>query len=487
MATTSEHPPSSPPAPTTATIEALAVFEHQVAGSHSSCNSQLMRGEVGKVLKPYKLTPNSPLPADPSAQSLLAPNKGTNTEDEFVSKHGAACTNERKFYELLSSRDDLAALRRLTPRYYGEATLWVTGALTPHIVLEDLTLGCRLPCVADVKMGAIKGYPGIQPHKLKGKEAKYSSLSMKGWCIAGMKQHSPAGGGKVLADFGPTEGRTLNLEQVQQYLRSFVMLDSSPRGKELLRKVTERIEDIWRWFKEQRMFWFRSSSILIVYNAEYFMQTEEFTQKSVSAEQITQNSSNKCCTEPLLEEKHNAFEESRERRHIQSSDISGNKTSKLQKIGGASSDTGICNGSLDTDSTNVLNSTLTNDEGFKCTAPQINNTLHATSSKTSEASTSTLNNDSLLTDSCNLHGNTTAKESSTNSSQASLYSRDLKCSSHNLTTGEVAKSSFSTSNLILNVKMIDFAHVMDALGEVDAGYMTGLENLLEFLRSCKLE
>ena len=66
--------------------------------------------------------------------------------------------------------------------------------------------------------------------------------------------------------------------------KSFVTASGHRESSILLEQIIARIESILAWFQEQKMFFFRGSSILVSYNAEYFQQD------SVSSEGNAANS-----------------------------------------------------------------------------------------------------------------------------------------------------------------------------------------------------
>lgn len=253
-----------------------AVYEHQVAGLHSGTSTRkhtvFRRGNYGRVLKPYKTR-------------ILKPETDCHKLPDEDTLHERAFDNELLFYEHLyasTSQQELSKLRALTPAYYGIQQVLINSAEVAHLALEDLTAGCRWPCTADVKMAGKDTRSKTYERRLLQMK-KYPSLREVGWCIAGLKQYTASGA--VISRLGPSITGAFHKQEVRDVLRTFFLCpDSHPLHESvniLLKNFQQQIQDILSWFKKQKMYWFRNSSILLVYNSEYFSSWQNSWKKSM--------------------------------------------------------------------------------------------------------------------------------------------------------------------------------------------------------------
>ncbi|XP_001356421.2 inositol polyphosphate multikinase [Drosophila pseudoobscura] len=171
--------------------------------------------------------------------------------------------------------NDLAALSRHVPRFYGHLKLVVNQREHTFVRLEDLTSGMQQPCVMDVKMGRRTWDPMSSPHKRQVEEQKYVICKQKlGLCLPGFLVYLPAEepGKTVVLRHGKDYGKSLNVAGFRQTMGIFFNAstsDSKTRaaGSEiLLREVLRQLQEILAWFKRQRMLHFYASSLLICYD-----------------------------------------------------------------------------------------------------------------------------------------------------------------------------------------------------------------------------
>ncbi|XP_034666407.1 inositol polyphosphate multikinase IPK2 [Drosophila subobscura] len=171
--------------------------------------------------------------------------------------------------------NDLAALGRHVPRFYGHLKLVVNQREHTFVRLEDLTRGMQQPCVMDVKMGRRTWDPLSSPHKRQVEEQKYVICKQKlGLCLPGFLVYLPAEepGKTVLMRHGKDYGKSLNVAGFRQTMGIFFNAstsDSKTRaaGTEvLLREVLRQLQEILAWFKRQRLLHFYASSLLICYD-----------------------------------------------------------------------------------------------------------------------------------------------------------------------------------------------------------------------------
>ncbi|CAL4109684.1 unnamed protein product, partial [Meganyctiphanes norvegica] len=137
-----------------------------------------------------------------------------------------------------------------------------------HLVLEDLTYGMQQPCVAYIAMGRTSQYPGQRKIPNQTKNIAQEEL---GFCLAGMKVVHPATG-DLIKHFEPDVGKKFNKQQVYDALGTLVQMGVTQRSSELTGEVLRGLKEIRKWFKLQRIFTLRASSILITYDANQFAE-----------------------------------------------------------------------------------------------------------------------------------------------------------------------------------------------------------------------
>ncbi|KAF2366835.1 Inositol polyphosphate kinase [Trinorchestia longiramus] len=511
-------------------MNGLPVFEFQVAGSHSSSTSNLLRGEFGRVLKPYKVKAVSPLRT--SSPDLIQPNKEAyNAENENFDGHEVVCPDERAFYELCALEDvQLRQLRAFLPAFYGETIVYTAGCPTRYLVLEDLTARCELPCVADLKMGVSRHYPGKPHRKLRADKEKYPSLRDTGWCIAGLLQHAPHG--PLLDKFGPATGRTFSTQQVHARMTTFIGgTRGSAKRRQLVREITSVLEEIQKWFGSQRRFWFRSSSILVVYNAEYFLEapadnsgnyshSEVEVRRSVSSQKGVNFLSNVSSTDQThsldvaqtgrscegendevdetVSDKKSVLEISESASSLHPIEIfcvgdqasianetstmsqRDEATSKLRRSDPQSPTFGDNSYSEDhaRETESITGSGSTAETIHKPQTSSVSGTIDKTGENTESSCASGILNNAVqqkpdLSELVDQRSESIQKKMKKLESSSSS-----SCLNHKMSV-----SDLNSNALVVVVKMIDFAHVLEAGGEPDSGYITGLNNLLHFIQS----
>ena len=213
----------------------------------------------------------------------------------------------------------------------------------------------------------------------------------------------------------------------------------STNGKMLVRKTIEELNPILQWFRKQRQYWFRSSSLLVVYDAEHFALRD------------TSNCENKT----------QGIESSMKHLH---SDERGDHVKQI------SSEL----------SENDNRSIKTAKEKTQC-LPTVEKCLEISESPGSS------NNIMKSQDNYNSVQKSPGRCQTTSNHQSTVDGTAEVSTGCDRKTADSAKQRLENispnPNSIVRVKMIDFAHVLGAEDKLDDKYIRGLENILSFLES----
>eukprot|EP00803_Ostreobium_quekettii_P007438 evm.model.scf_2245.3 EVM.evm.TU.scf_2245.3 scf_2245:14533-15775(+) len=158
-------------------------------------------------------------------------------------------------------------LFRFVPRYIGTADIGGSRFL----VLEDVGVTYRKPCVIDIKIGFQTWYPNGDEHYVRRAHAKDAATTQStiGFKICGWRVYKH--GDAQFYRASKTWCKTMPLSQVSDALLCFADneagLDASnvfggPFG------AIAQLRELEAWFVHQREFLFYSSSVLIVYEGD---------------------------------------------------------------------------------------------------------------------------------------------------------------------------------------------------------------------------
>lgn len=189
-------------------------------------------------------------------------------------------TTELAFYTSFSSEPRIPThIRSFFPVFHGTQLLHGSdgSGLHPHLVLDDLLAGLRLPSVIDLKIGARTWFPSAPDDYFRKCIAKdrETTSALLGFRISGLQIND--------ADRGfwrPSRGevRNYNVKEVCRVLRRFVSSDPA-RDSEPDRAfasaiyggsggVLSQLLDLKAWFEDQTLFHFCSASVLIAYEKD---------------------------------------------------------------------------------------------------------------------------------------------------------------------------------------------------------------------------
>lgn len=140
---------------------------------------------------------------------------------------------------------------------------FVSKKLLPHLVLDDLTLNYKSPCVIDIKMGQQTYEPDANANKKKREIRKCPYQVITGFRITGMKVYDV-----LLSSYSYKDkqfGRSVQPDEVTAALKLFFWNGCTLRT-EVIISVIEQLKQILYWFEQQMMLHFYCSSILIIYD-----------------------------------------------------------------------------------------------------------------------------------------------------------------------------------------------------------------------------
>ncbi|XP_063076849.1 inositol polyphosphate multikinase-like isoform X2 [Engraulis encrasicolus] len=180
--------------------------------------------------------------------------------------HTVGTQTQMHFYSMVYSEDSrdpcLLKLQRYLPTYYGT---WSSPEAPSELYLhlEDVTRRFRRPCIMDVKIGQRSYDPFASLEKQQQQIRKYPLMEEIGFLVLGMRVY------KVDSDSFDTYdqhfGRGLDQDSVKEGLSKFFHNGERLRRDAVVSSVV-KVQEILRWFEEQRRFHFYASSLLFVYD-----------------------------------------------------------------------------------------------------------------------------------------------------------------------------------------------------------------------------
>ncbi|XP_075153140.1 inositol phosphate kinase 2 [Haematobia irritans] len=192
---------------------------------------------------------------------------------------------ELSFYERVANADEggdgggggadkmLKQLKKFIPKFHRKLKLEVNGKPEIFFEMEDLTHGMQKPCIMDIKMGKRTWDPLASPHKREVEEKKYVQCKqVLGICLPGFHMYDDKG---ILKKYDRDYGKKLDSEGCRQAIRNFLNAQSEPLYKALGEELLRQLYDIRAWFREQTLFNFYASSLLIVYDYEAIQRLKQ--------------------------------------------------------------------------------------------------------------------------------------------------------------------------------------------------------------------
>ena len=151
-------------------------------------------------------------------------------------------------------------------KYYG-AVQAIThhNGVVHYIVLSDLTLNCKIPCIIDIKMGQQTYEPSVSELKKIREKQKYVYQEEIGFRITGLKVYDSECQSYTITD--KKFGRSLLPDQVLDGLALFFYNHKTLR-LDVLDIVIHKLNRILNWMLVQTRYQFYCSSILIIYEGD---------------------------------------------------------------------------------------------------------------------------------------------------------------------------------------------------------------------------
>lgn len=211
-------------------LQASTVFEHQVAGH----TKEIIRSFNGMLLKPMI------------------------KEINFV--------KEVHFYEAVESlgTHNTQSPVSFLPKYYGVLqSTEADGRSSSFIVLENLSINLKKPCVMDLKIGRQTFEPTVSEEKKQRNISKYIYQHDIGFRITGFKTFSVINDSYESVE--KSFGRSLKPDQVKDGLKKFFWNGQRLR-KDVVRVVLTKLEPLWQWARRQQSFELYCSSVLVSYD-----------------------------------------------------------------------------------------------------------------------------------------------------------------------------------------------------------------------------
>lgn len=179
---------------------------------------------------------------------------------------------ELKFYQELNNNANMNALSKIRPyipKFYGIVQHEVNGTEHTFLKLEDLTYQMRKPCIMDIKVGKNTWDPFATTEKRLLEEQKYKCCKESlGLCLPGFQMYSKnSDGQEVVLRYGREYGKQLNREGFYKTLELFLHF-GNPVYHSMRQELLRQLYVIHNWFKNQTVFHFYASSLLIVYDLD---------------------------------------------------------------------------------------------------------------------------------------------------------------------------------------------------------------------------
>ncbi|KAK8947833.1 Inositol polyphosphate multikinase beta [Platanthera guangdongensis] len=188
---------------------------------------------------------------------------------------------ELAFYTSFSSDPQIPAqIRSFFPGFHGTQLLHASdgSGLHPHLVLDDLLAGFRLPSVIDVKIGSRTWLPSSSDDYFRKCVAKdiETTSALLGFRISGLQINDDRGFWRP----GRDAVRRFNSNDVRRALRRFVSSDPAasddcepdcafaPAVYGGSSGVLSQLLELKSWFEVQTLFHFCSASVLVAYEKD---------------------------------------------------------------------------------------------------------------------------------------------------------------------------------------------------------------------------
>jgi hypothetical protein len=277
------------------TRQNVALFPYQVSGHDVMFRVSMPLPRSSSSRKSSR--PSSPVPGASEALVKLASQR----ELKFYARVARTCpellrhipsfegfvvSEELDEYSIRTVMSSHAA--RLTDEARANMSPWSLSVLNgevkkrkvgaEYIALTDLTLPFAKPCALDCKLGTAHHSQDRQVTK----PVKYETAKTLGYCIGGVLMYDGSADGP-LVHYDKYVGRKLNDTTIVRVLQDFLFCcTSSPYLRsQLVQAFLAELEPILALFKEQEVWRFHSTSLLLMYDATFAGPVPRVTVKLV--------------------------------------------------------------------------------------------------------------------------------------------------------------------------------------------------------------
>ena len=174
---------------------------------------------------------------------------------------------EVKFYQDVTNSEDpeVAKFLSFIPTYFGNCS----KADGQFMIIENLTQGMKKPCIVDVKVGAKTYGPDASQEKREKSDAAYKGTKIPfGFSVLGMSVYM----GDKKEEFKVLNkefGKQLTKDNINDFLQIYFDEETqTEKTGQIIRIFIKKLEDIQKFYSEQRQFHIFGSSLLFVYDAD---------------------------------------------------------------------------------------------------------------------------------------------------------------------------------------------------------------------------
>jgi len=189
-------------------------------------------------------------------------------------QEGARGERELEFFRTLAATTDpaVARFREVTPGFHGVEE----RAGQRFLCMENLTLGCKKPCIMDIKVGARTWGPDASPEKQESQDRSYAATKEPfGFSVPGLSVHTGPDRQQVVTK-GKEFGKQLNAENIDSMLELYLDREHHPATAAALARIFKaKLDQVLKLFQSQTTFHFFASSLLFVYDGAAAVQHQQ--------------------------------------------------------------------------------------------------------------------------------------------------------------------------------------------------------------------
>ncbi|XP_002131926.2 inositol polyphosphate multikinase [Ciona intestinalis] len=323
-----------------------------------------------------------------------------------------------------------------------------------YMKLEDACRRFRNPSILDIKIGRVSYDPEANQEKRAIESAKYPPLYDLGFQLLGMRVSGPSPNEAIFYD--KKYGRSLSKDRITEGLDLFLS-GNVPWKKYIVKAFIQRLEMILSWFESQKRYQFYSSSLLLIYEGEFFDGSsdsdEEFIHKYRQMK-LSPPSSYLATVRRFLNRNK---EEERTKPGIDGANIVLSTSSTLDK--------------KEVDQVLVPDVSTTTPTPTEHDLPSENNDTGSRESRGVALSSSTTGRESGYS----------SEVESKNRRQSAAIRNEFVASLSRRVEESTRDLKYRFPPEIVDVRMIDFAHVFEE-PRSDVDYIYGLRNLIAYFR-----